>query len=218
MKILACIFDLDGVIVDTAKYHFLGWQRLARELGFEFSEEHNEKLKGVSRMRSLEILLDVGGIKKSNKEKAELAAKKNQWYVEYISKLDPKEILPGSKHFLEDIRNHGIKTALGSASKNAGLIIRRLKIENLFDVVIDGTKVSKAKPDPDVFLNAAQELDVPPENCVVFEDAVAGIEAAINGGMHSIGVGDPDILSKADLVIAGFQKMNYKWLVEWLNN
>lgn len=216
MKISACIFDLDGVIVDTAKYHYLAWRRLAREIGFDFSADHNEQLKGVSRMQSLEILLKVGGIKMSQAEKKDAAQKKNAWYVDFISALNPDEILPGVINFLSELKKNNVKIGLGSASKNAGLIIQRLKLKEFFDVQIDGNKISKAKPDPEIFLLAANALKATPEECVVFEDAQAGIEAAKNAGMISIGVGDPEILGKADLVISGFSNLTWKLLQEWL--
>lgn len=202
--ILGCIFDLDGVIVDTAKYHYLAWKRLAAELGFFFSEKDNEKLKGVSRMASLEILLQVGGLCFDEETKLALAARKNQWYVEYITDMKEDEVLPGSKKFIESARAAGLKIALGSASKNALTILNGLKLTSYFDAIIDGNKVSKAKPDPQVFLLAAQEIGISPENCVVFEDAKAGIEAAKKAGMRCIGVGTSPELSYADHVIPGF--------------
>jgi beta-phosphoglucomutase len=204
MEIKACLFDLDGVIVDTAKYHYLAWQEIARELGFDFSEQHNERLKGVSRMRSLEILLEVGGISLDEKIKEFLAEKKNKNYLEYIYKMTPDELLPGAENFLKECRAMNIKVALGSASKNAMLILERLRIVRLFDSIIDGTKISSAKPDPDVFLNGAKELGIESKYCVVFEDAEAGIEAAINAKIRSVGIGNPKILYKADIVIPGF--------------
>ncbi len=216
MKISACIFDLDGVIVDTAKYHYLAWRRLAREIGFDFSADHNEQLKGVSRMESLEILLKIGGIKLGESEKKDAAKKKNAWYVDYISTLNPDEILPGVIDFLSDLRKHNVKIGMGSASKNAGLILQRLKLKEYFDARIDGNKISKAKPDPEIFLLVAEELKAEPKECVVFEDAQAGIEAAKNANMISIGVGDPEILESADLVISGFSNLSWKRLQEWL--
>ncbi|MFN3328564.1 MAG: beta-phosphoglucomutase [Fervidobacterium pennivorans] len=206
MKPKACIFDLDGVIVDTAKYHYLAWKRLAKELGFEFTEKDNERLKGVSRMESLEILLSVGGIKIDDENvKLQLAEKKNKWYVEYINQMTKDEILPGVIEFLELLKSAGIKVAIGSASKNTITILERIGLKDFFDVIIDGTKISKAKPDPEVFLKAAEELGVRPEECCVFEDAVAGIQAAKSAGMKVIGVGDPTILKDADKVIQSFQ-------------
>lgn len=195
------IFDLDGVIVDTAKYHFIAWKRLADELGTSFTEEDNERLKGVSRMRSLDILLEIGGLELSEDQKAELATKKNNWYVEFIEKMPAEEILPGARDFLLASRAAGIKVVLGSASKNAMTILNRLQIIDLFDAVIDGTKVSRAKPDPEVFLKGAEAVGLKPEECLVFEDAEAGIEAARNAGMKCIGIGSPANLGDADMVI-----------------
>lgn len=206
-EIKACLFDLDGVIVDTAKYHYLAWKRLANELGFEFTKEDNERLKGVSRMKSLEILLEIGGLSFDENTKEELAAKKNAWYVEYISKMDSSEILPGVLDFLKILRENKIKTALGSVSKNAMLILENIRMLDYLDAVIDGTKITNAKPHPEVFLKGANELGVKPSECVVFEDAKAGIEAAINAGMFSIGVGSPDVLNKANFVINSFEGM-----------
>jgi beta-phosphoglucomutase len=203
----AAIFDLDGVIVDTAKYHYLAWKRLANELGFDFSEEQNERLKGVSRVRSLEILLEIGGLDASEGERESMATRKNEWYVEYISKMDPHEIFPGAVDYIDYLKSKGVKIALASASKNAPLILDRLKIACLFEVVIDGTRVSKAKPDPEIFTRAASELGIPFEDCVVFEDAEAGIEAARRGGMGSVGIGKPANLKDADMVITSFQHL-----------
>lgn len=213
-KVKACLFDLDGVIVDTAKYHYLAWKRLASELGFEFTEEHNERLKGVSRMKSLEILLEVGHKQNlfSEEEKLKMAEKKNNWYVEYISQMDESEILKGVKEFMECIRANGIKTALGSVSKNAMTILNNIGMVKYFDTVIDGTKITNAKPDPEVFLKGAEELGVAPNSCVVFEDAKAGIEAARNAKMHCIGVGSPLILDKADFTIMSFEEMTLERL------
>jgi len=199
----ACLFDLDGVIVDTAKYHFIAWRQLADELGFVFTERDNERLKGVSRQRSLDILLEVGGLSLSEDAKAKLAAKKNGIYLDYIRKMTPDEILPGAQEFLWEFKAAGLKTALATASKNSALILDLLKIRPLFDVVVDGNKVSRTKPDPEVFLKCAEELGVEPKRCVVFEDAEAGIEAALAAGMFSVGIGDPAILKKAHIVAPG---------------
>lgn len=205
MDVKACIFDLDGVIVDTAKYHYIAWRNIARDLGFEFTEMHNERLKGVSRMRSLEILLEVGGIQLDQETKEALAERKNKEYLEYIMRMTPDEILPGAREFLEEVRLVGLRTALGSASRNSMTILNRLKITGLFDAIIDGNKVTKAKPDPEIFLKGAEELGIHPRHCVVFEDAEAGIEAALAAGMKCIGIGDPRILGKANAVIPGFR-------------
>lgn len=201
----AAIFDLDGVIVNTAKYHYLAWKRLAKEkYGFDFSEEDNERLKGVSRMRSLEILLECGGIKNISTDEMEKdAALKNKWYVEYISNIDKNEILDGAVEYLVWLHQKRIKTALGSASKNAQIILNNLGITKLFDVIVDGNSVTKPKPNPEVFLIGAQKLKIAPENCIVFEDSEAGINAAIKGRMKSIGIGNSDTLKKANAVIGG---------------
>jgi beta-phosphoglucomutase len=201
------IFDLDGVLVDTARYHYLAWRRLAGELGFDFSEQDNERLKGVSRMRSLEILLEIGKYPMGEEEKAAAAAKKNAWYVEYLHTLDESALLPGAGEFLKHLKAGGVKIALGSASKNAPLILERLGIAGLFDAVIDGNAVNKAKPDPEVFLKGAEALGLSPSLCVVFEDAQAGIEAARAGGMRVIAVGKPELLPGADGYISSFNSL-----------
>ena len=202
-KIKACLFDLDGVVVDTAKYHYLAWKRLANSLGFDFTEKDNERLKGVSRIQSLEILLSIGKVNPSHSEKLKMAQEKNEWYVEYISKLDESEILPGVKNFLIELRQNGIKIALGSASKNSMLILNNLNLTSYFDAIVDGNKVSKAKPDPEVFLLGARELQVHPSECLVFEDAQAGIDAAKAANMKVIGIGQKDVLLNADKVFEG---------------
>ncbi len=218
MKVEGLIFDLDGVIVDTAKYHYLAWKELADGLGFYFSEEDNERLKGVSRMRSLDILLEVGKIELPDEKKQELAEKKNKQYVEMIKKMSPDEILPGALSFLKSAKAKGYKTALGSASKNAMIILNRLEIAALFDAIIDGTKVSKAKPNPEVFLAGAKALNVQAENCVVFEDAAAGIEAAHNAKMFCIGIGNKENLPDADYLIPGFEKFTIRDFEDLIRN
>jgi beta-phosphoglucomutase len=207
MRIKGCIFDLDGVIVDTAKYHFLAWKRLAGQLGIHFTEEDNERLKGVSRLDSLEIILEIGNRKLNHDQKQKYAAVKNNWYVDFISKMTPDEILPGSLEFINELRNADIRTAIGSASKNTPMILERVGIKDLFDAVADGNNVSKAKPDPEVFSKAAEMIGCEPVNCVVFEDAVAGVQAALNAGMMCIGVGSPAVLTEAHFVVAGLNEM-----------
>ena len=202
------LFDLDGVIVDTAKYHYLAWKQLAAELGIQFDEKDNERLKGVSRMANFEIILSLDSRTMPQEEKEACCKKKNDIYVAYINKLQQEEILPGVREFIEDTRKKGYKIALGSVSKNAPLILERLAITDLFDKIIDGTKVEKAKPDPEVFLKGAQELEIQPEDCIVFEDSVAGIEAAHNGGMKAVGIGKKVMLSESDLVIPGFANID----------
>jgi len=208
--IKACLFDLDGVIVDTAVYHYKAWKQLANSLGFDFTEHQNEQLKGVSRVRSLELILGWGGVTKTAEEQEILATQKNTQYVEMISHMKPDEILPGAKQFVEACRRAGLKTALGSASKNSMMILEKIGMVDLFDAIIDGNKVSKAKPDPEVFLKGAEAVGVQPDECVVFEDAIAGIEAAIAGGMKSVGIGSPELLGRADLVVSGLSEMTLK--------
>ena len=211
-KIKACIFDLDGVIVDTAVYHYKAWKRLANELSFDFTEEANEKLKGISRKESLDLILGWGGVDKTEAERAELATSKNEWYVEMISQMTPAEILPGTLEFLQALKTAGYKIALGSASKNAGFILEKVGLTSYFDAIVDGNLVTASKPDPQVFLKGAELLGIEPAACVVFEDAIAGIEAAKAGGMKVIGIGEPETLKGADLVIPGLHEMNIEKL------
>jgi beta-phosphoglucomutase len=206
----ACLFDLDGVIVDTAKYHFLAWREIAGELGFTFAEHDNERLKGVSRMRSLDILLEIGGVSLGDADKMLLAEKKNSRYLQYVMALNPSDVLPGASAFACECRNAGLAVGLASASRNAGIILSRLGISKLFDAIVDGSKVVKAKPDPAVFLVAAEELGVPPDGCAVFEDAAAGIEAAERAGMFAVGLGDPRILQQADFVASGLDTVSVR--------
>jgi beta-phosphoglucomutase len=215
VKIKACLFDLDGVIVDTARYHFIAWKEMADELGFVFTEKENELLKGVSRTRSLEILLELGKIDKTEAAKLQLAERKNQRYLEHVNQMTEAEILPGVTRLLDDLRSNGILIALGSASKNAPLILERIHLKEKFDAIVDGNSVSKAKPDPEVFLKGARLLKVEPNECLVFEDAQAGIDAALNGGMSVIGIGSSENLSYADHIIPGFKKLDYELLTKW---
>lgn len=199
--IRACIFDLDGVIVDTAHYHYIAWKRLANELGFDLTIEQNERLKGISRMESLDILLEIGGITMSDHEKERLANKKNEWFNDYIERMLPEEIFPGVRPLIEKLRFKNIKVALASSSKNARVVIKRLHIETLFDAIVDGTMIVHTKPDPEIFLKAAQLIEVVPAECLVFEDAEAGVEAALAAKMKCVGVGSIQQLGKANMVI-----------------
>lgn len=200
--IKACIFDLDGVIVDTAHYHFLAWKRLANEFGFNLSESDNEKLKGVSRMHSLEIILALAGVSLSEHDKEIMANKKNSWFVDYVERMAPEEIFPGVKTLLSELKNQDIKVGLASSSKNARTVIKLLNINSDFDAVVDGTMITHSKPHPEIFLLAASKLGVDPKDCLVFEDADAGVEAAIAAGMKCIGIGSQEQLYKANVVIA----------------
>ena len=208
------IFDLDGVIVDTAKYHYLAWKKLADELGVTFTEEDNENFKGVSRKRCLEILLEMGNIQVSQEQFDSWVQEKNEDYLSYISTMDESEILPDVVKVLNYLKENDIPMALGSASKNARPILEKVKLITYFDTIVDGNAVSKAKPDPEVFLIAANDLGVVPENCAVFEDALAGIEAANRAGMRSVGIGDPDVLSAADHNFTDFTEIDYEFMSE----
>ena len=201
-----CIFDLDGVIVDTARYHYLAWAALARELGFEFTPAQGEATKGVSRMDSLEIVLRAGGLENrfSGAEKERL---------DYVSQMTPSEVLPGVAAFLRDVRSHGARVVLGSASKNAGTILDRCGIRALFDAVVDGTQVARAKPDPEVFLKGAAAVGADPSVCVVFEDAAAGVEAAARAGMRSVGVGGSPLLARATMQLMTFEGFTFEKLI-----
>ena len=208
----ACLFDLDGVIVDTAVYHFQAWRRLANELGFDFTEHQNEQLKGISRMESLDLILKWGNVILSEEEKIEWATRKNAWYLELVLKMTPNEVLKGVPAFLKSLRANGIKIALGSASKNSRLILEKIKMIEFFDVIIDGNDLTRGKPDPQVFLLGAEAIGCKPADCVVFEDALAGVQAGKAGGMKVIGVGDAKILHEADFVIKGFEEMTVERL------
>lgn len=210
----AAIFDLDGVIVDTAKFHYQAWRRLAGELGFAFSEEQNEQLKGVSRMESLELLLLAGGITDLMPEQKEtLASRKNEWYKELLETLTPYDVLPGVRSFLGLLHSRGVRTAIASASKNAPLILEKVRIRPLFDVVVDGNSIVRAKPDPEVFLEAARQLGISPDSCYVFEDAAAGVEGAIRAGMRVIGIGDGQMLARAHLTVTSLEQLEPVFLL-----
>ncbi len=200
-KEIGFIFDLDGVIVDTAKYHYLAWRNLANSLGFDFTEEQNELLKGVSRVQSLEILLNLGKVELSEEQKQIFLVQKNTEYLGYVNKMTDKEILPGINELLNYLDSKGVKYALGSASKNAPLILEKVGLIERFAAIVDGNDVSKAKPDPEVFLIGAQKINMKPENCVVVEDAIAGVEAANAAKMMSIGIGDAELLREATYVL-----------------
>ncbi|MDP0497796.1 MAG: beta-phosphoglucomutase [Verrucomicrobiota bacterium JB024] len=201
------LFDLDGVIVDTAKYHYQAWKRLANELRFDFTELDNERLKGVSRMRSLDILLEIGKFDIGEALRERMSILKDNWYVEYISRMSEDEILSGAREYIQYLRSQGVKTALGSASRNAPLILEKLRITDLFDAIIDGNCVTHAKPDPEVFLRGAEALGLPPESCVVYEDAEAGVEAAHRAGMKAVGIGTAEALPEADFIVASLGEL-----------
>ena len=198
------IFDLDGVIVDTAHFHFLAWQRLGADLGVEIGPEENESLKGLSRKDSLQVILDLGNVEMEESEKERQAARKNEWYKEYITSLNPGDILPGVMDFIHACRAEGLKLGIGSSSKNAKTILKYIGLSDFFDAVADGTDISKGKPDPEIFLTAASRLGLEPHACMVLEDAESGVEAAHRAGMKCIGYGTPAKLQKADLLLDSF--------------
>lgn len=213
----AFIFDLDGVIVDTAKYHFLAWQKLANKLGIEFTHEHNEGLKGVSRVRSLDIILELGNIQASQEDKNKWLVQKNEEYLSYLVDIDESEILPGVLPVLHYLKDKNQLIALGSASKNAKPILEKTGIITLFDAIVDGNDVSNAKPDPEVFLQAAKKLNVSNQNSIVFEDSVAGIQAANIAKMISVGIGDKIILHEAKYNFKDFTFMDVSFIDSLIN-
>lgn len=206
------IFDLDGVIVDTAKFHFLAWRKLANDLGFDFTQEQNEELKGVSRVYSLQKILHWGGIELSEKEFQRQMNLKNENYLSYVEEMNEDEILPGVSRIIDFLEANNIPFALGSASKNARAILEKINLLEKFDAIVDGNDVSKAKPDPEVFLIAARQLGLNPQENIVFEDSVAGIQAANKANMLSIGVGDKNILGEADYVFSDLAELDTDFL------
>lgn len=214
-KYKVCLFDLDGVLVDTAIYHFQAWRKLGEQFNFQLSEEQNEQLKGVSRVESLNKILDWAGAEASQSQKDAWLIEKNDNYLNLISNMNPNEILPGVLDFLAQIKELGYKIGLGSASKNAVVILEKTQLLPWFDVIIDGNKVTKSKPDPEVFLKGAEGLQTSATECIVFEDAQAGIDAAIAANMKTIGIGIPENLKGADKVIATFLGINANELLDF---
>ena len=217
MKTKAFIFDLDGVIVDTAKYHYLAWKKIADTLNIDFTHEHNELLKGVSRVRSLEIILGLGNVEATEEQKNEWLNQKNEDYLAYIDKMDDSEILPGVMRVLNFLKDHNQPIILGSASKNARPILEKVQILNYFDDIVDGNDVSNAKPDPEVFIVGARKANQTNENSIVFEDSVAGIEAANTAKMTSIGIGEASILNEAKFNFNNFEEISEDFLTELIN-
>lgn len=201
MSIRAFIFDLDGVIADTAVFHFQAWKALANRLGFDIDHEFNETLKGVGRMDSLNRVLAHGNVQMSEAEKQREAQEKNDEYVELISHMTPADLLPGAREALLSVRSAGLKVALASASKNGPMIIERLGVAALFDTIVDPALLKNGKPDPEIFLKAAEQLHCAPSECIGVEDAISGIAAIRSAGMFAVGVGQPDVLTQANIVI-----------------
>lgn len=214
MKKKAFLFDLDGVIVDTAKFHYLAWRNLAKEMNFDFTEEQNELFKGVSRVRSLEILLDLAQYEATQSQKDRWLIQKNEEYLKYIDKMNDSEILPDVVRALDFLHDQNQGIALGSASKNARPILTKLNLLHKFQAIVDGNDVTAAKPDPEVFIKGGEALGSPNEDCIVFEDSIAGVQAANSAGMISIGIGEKDVLGEADYVFNNFTEMSNAFLME----
>ncbi|MFD1096446.1 beta-phosphoglucomutase [Salegentibacter chungangensis] len=212
------IFDLDGVIVDTAKFHFLAWRKLANDLGFDITEEQNEELKGVSRVHSLNKILKWGEVELTEAEFQKQMALKNENYLSYVEKMDQEEILPGVTKVLDHLTENNVPFALGSASKNAPVILKKIGLYDRFEAIVDGNDVSKAKPDPEVFLVAADKLRASAANCIVFEDSVAGVRAANRANMLSIGIGSRNNLHEADYVFPDFTEISIEFIEKILRN
>jgi len=213
----AFIFDLDGVIVDTAKYHYLAWQKIANRLGIDFTHEHNELLKGVSRIRSLDIILELGNVQARQEDKDQWLTQKNNDYLAFIENMQADEILTGVVPVLDWLKRHNQLITLGSASKNARPILEKVNILHYFDAIVDGNDVTNAKPDPEVFLRAAQLVGKPAAGSVVFEDSVAGLQAANAAGMISIGIGDKAILHEAQYSFNDFTEIETDFLQTLVN-
>jgi len=213
--IKGCIFNLDGVVVDTAKYHYIAWRRLANQLGFDISPEQHETLRGLSRMGSLEQILEWGGgIYMTEAEKLHWGDVKNNWYVELILHMKPEEVLPGVLDFIRQVRDEGIAVALSSASRSARSVLRTTQLESCFDAIIDGNQSRKPKPHPEGFLMAANALRLCPSECLVFEDSALGVVAGVVGKFHVVGIGKPEYLPKAHCVIPGFEGQSFATLLE----
>ena len=211
-KHLCALFDLDGVIVDTAKYHFLAWKKIAKNIGYDLTHEDNEQLKGISRQDSLNIILDFANVTINLEVFNHYLIQKNNDYLILIQSISPNDILPGILEALTFLKERGIKIGLGSASKNAKIILQKLQLMDYFEVIIDGNMVIKGKPDPEVFLKGSTALNVPNDRCIVFEDAFAGIIAAKKAGMTAIALGDKKFFSNADFCFSNFTQLNIKVL------
>lgn len=215
-KLKAVIFDLDGVITDTAEYHYQAWQTTASELGIPFTREFNENLKGVSRMDSLKLLLSQAEkpLNYSDEELVQLADRKNKRYVELIETITPADLLPGITEFVSDIRASGLKTGIASASKNAIAVLTRLGIMDQFDVIVDVTKIKNSKPDPEIFLTAAAQLGVEPAGCMGVEDAASGVDAIKGAGMFAVAIGSAAHFPHADVVLSSTAELDFRKLAQ----
>jgi beta-phosphoglucomutase len=213
----AFIFDLDGVIVDTAKFHFLAWKKLADSLNINFTHEINEQLKGVSRVRSLEIILSQGNVQASQEDKNNWLVQKNEDYLAFVHQMDKSEILPRVEEVLQFLKTNHQYVVLGSASKNARPILQKVNILHYFDALVDGNDVTNAKPDPEVFLQGANQVQVAYKDAIVFEDSVAGIQAANVAGMMSVGIGEKEVLHESDFCFRDFTEMSNDFIMQLIN-
>lgn len=216
LELKGCLFDMDGVIVDSAVHHFVAWKRLADELSIPFTEEDNHALKGLSRVDSLEHILRMGHLQLDEKTKLKLMAQKNAWYLDLIKGMRAKDILPGARELIEELVADGIKVGLGSSSRNAQLILDNVGLTPLFDTVVDGNHITLSKPDPEVFLKGAQALGLDPSEMVVFEDAESGVKAAKSGGFFAVGVGSEEQLGQADVVVPSMKEVTLQDLKSWV--
>ena len=212
MKISGCIFDMDGVIVDSAKHHFTAWKMLADELSIPFTLDDNKLLKGLSRIDSLEKILSLGSLELNSNTKLLIMEKKNSIYLDLICSMDEQEILPGVKDLILELKREGVGVCVGSSSKNATVILKNVNLFNLFDGVVDGNHITLSKPDPEVFLKGAEILGVSPSECIVFEYAASGVEAALSGGFFALGIGDYSELSRANSIVSDLYGMTLKKL------
>ncbi|WP_088042060.1 beta-phosphoglucomutase [Bacillus sp. EAC] len=218
-KLQAIIFDLDGVITDTAEYHYLAWKQLGEDVGVPFTREFNEELKGVSRMDSLEKILALGNKQNdfSVEEKLTLAEKKNEHYVSLIQNISPNDILPKIEKLIADIKDKGLKLGLASVSKNALAVMTSLGLTDQFDVIVDAAKITNGKPDPEIFLTAASLLNVEPIACIGIEDAAAGVDSIKGAGMFAVGVGSEQTLAKADIVYPSTSELSLEAIIDAYN-
>ena len=204
----AVIFDLDGVVVYTDGYHYKAWKKLADDNGWDFNEELNNGLRGVSRMDSLQIILDHNGIELPEEERVRLATIKNEDYRAFLAEIDDSALVTGAIDFIKRVRERGVKTAIGSSSKNAMMVLEKLRITDLFDAVVTGRDIQRSKPDPEIFLLGAERLGLRPSECYVFEDAHSGVDAAQAGGMVAVGFGPSAGLDHADIRVERFEDID----------
>jgi beta-phosphoglucomutase len=205
----AIILDLDGVICDTAHFHFLAWHRLAAEYGYDLTQADNEQLKGVSRADSLTFILGLANKTLSTEQFNEDLRRKNEWYLDLVKDMGPLDVLPGVPSFFAEVAARKIPLALGSASKNANMVLTRVGLIQAFDAIVDASQVSQGKPHPETFIKAAELLGIAPENCLVFEDSAAGVQAAISGGMKAVGIGSAEDLPGAVIHLANLGEFDF---------